>query len=334
MHDKSLEDRADDHVDVRQEYVNRTQAEASRLTAPKVITTTRKPWWDDDDRVLPKHVFVPDVQAKEGVPIEHLAWAAKYICAKKPDVIVLAMDWWDYPAFSYWATNKADFKMRNAMRDFLAGLHAWDTFFAVLRAEKAKSGYAPMVVCTEGNHDARVWRFLQEDSRADRSFPTPRQVAEAEGCLWYPYLTPVVIDGVSYCHFFANPMTGKPYGGQMETRLKTIGHSFTMGHQQTYLMGCRSLDNGETQRGLVAGSFYQHDEDYKGSQGNHHKRGIFIKHAVENGDYNLMEVDMAFLRRRYGGPQILARGDYLESELGWETILKNRVRAAPRKKSR
>lgn len=324
---KRLQDAAEAHEDpgIRANFVSVTQREAGRLTAPTVLTTTRKPWWSEDGRTLPKHAWIPDVQVKEGVPIEHLDWAGRYLAEKKPDVIVLAMDWWDFPSLSFWDSDKADFRTRNVMRDFRAGLHGWDTFFGPIRAERKRSGWSPVVVCVEGNHDARLWKYLANDARADTAIPTPRQVAEAEGCLWYPFLTPVQIDGVLYCHYFANPMTAKPYGGMMETRLKTIGCSFTMGHQQTYLQGMLPRLDGRMLRGLVAGAFYQHDEEYK-AQGNHHWRGLVVKHAVTDGYYNLMEVDIPFLKRRYGGPRILARGDYLEDELGWASILKNRTR--------
>ena len=312
-------------------FRSKTQAEAAKRTAPLVIKTKRL--WGDG-RVLPKHAWIPDVQAKEGVPIEHLRWAGLYLCEKKPDVIILAMDWWDYPSLSRHDKEKADYRTRSVMRDFRAGLHAWDTFFEPIRAERKKSGWSPTIVCVEGNHDALIWRHLQEDARVDTACPTPRQVAEAEGCLWYPFLTPVEIDGVSYCHYFANPMTGFPYSGMMESRLKTVGHSFTMGHQQTYLTGVRYLGNGTVQRGLVAGAFYQHDEAYRNPQANLHWRGILIKHGVKNGNYNLMEVDIPFLKRRYGSPRITAKGNYREKDLSWSALLAKRTEAVTPAKKR
>lgn len=57
------------------------------------------------------------------------------------------------------------------------------------------------------------------------------------------------------CHYFANPLSGRPWGGQsIDTRLKNIGFSFSMGHQQVKMVGERFLNNGQRIRGLVAGS--------------------------------------------------------------------------------
>ena len=91
-----------------------------------------------------------------------------------------------------------------------------------------------------------------------------------------------------------------PYGGNVETRLKTVGHSFTMGHQQTLMYGLRFVA-GQSQHGLVAGACYLHDEDYKGPQGNAHWRGIVIKHEVRDGSYDPMFVSLDYLCRRYEG---------------------------------
>jgi hypothetical protein len=117
------------------------------------------------------------------------------------------------------------------------------------------------------------------------------------------FLQVVDIDGVAYSHYFANPMTGRPYGGMVATRLKNIGHSFTMGHQQTYDHAVRYV-RGKPQIGLVAGAFYLHDEDYIGFQGNDHFRGIIVKHQVEDGAYDIMQVSIDYLCRRYTGQPV------------------------------
>jgi len=99
-------------------------------------------------------------------------------------------------------------------------------------------------------------------------------------------------------------MTGNPFGGTIDARLKNIGHSFTMGHQQTLLYGLRYVNDeysGRSQHGLVAGACYLHDEDYKGPQGNAHWRGIIVKHQVCEGSYDPMFVSLDYLCRRYEG---------------------------------
>ncbi len=53
-------------------------------------------------------------------------------------------------------------------------------------------------------------------------------------------------------------------------------------------------------RGTIAGSFYQHDEDYMGPQGNMYWRGVLVLNELRDGFYSLVEVSLAYLRSRYG----------------------------------
>ncbi len=103
-------------------------------------------------------------------------------------------------------------------------------------------------------------------------------------------------------------MSGRPFSGMIETRLKTIGHSFTQGHQQTLMYGVRYVGE-QSQHGLVAGSCYLHDEDYKGPQGNAHWRGIIICHEVQDGSYDPMFISLDYLCRRYADCLLI---DYLK----------------------
>ena len=82
------------------------------------------------------------------------------------------------------------------------------------------------------------------------------------------------------------------------TRLKSIGASFTAGHQQGLSTGIIETVAGR-RRGIVAGSCYLHDEEYRGPQARHEWRGILVCWQVENGDYDLMEVSLSYLCRRY-----------------------------------
>jgi hypothetical protein len=60
-------------------------------------------------------------------------------------------------------------------------------------------------------------------------------------------------------------------GGAAATRLKTIGHSFVMGHQQTLDYAVRFLANGQQQFGASSPALADtHSEAYKGVQGNAH----------------------------------------------------------------
>ena len=253
---------------------------------------------------MTKHLLIPDVQAKEGVSLEHLMWAGKFIVDKKPDVIICIGDFADMPSLSSYDKGKRSFEGRRYKKDIAAAKLAMDTLLGPLREYNAhmkhlkQKQYKPRLVLTLGNHEERI-------ERASNLQP------ELEGVIGYQdlpygdwevhdYLKPVVIDGVLYVHYLANPMTGRPYGGTALNQLGKVQHSFCVGHKQTLEHATYFTPLGRQTTGVVAGAFYQHDEEYKGYQGNAHWRGIVMLHDVHEGNFDPMFVSMRYLRRRYG----------------------------------
>lgn len=253
---------------------------------------------------MTKHLFIPDVQAKEGVPLEHLAWLGQYIVDKKPDVIICIGDFADLPSLSSYDKGKRSFEGRRYKKDILAAKHAMDTLLGPMRTYNAhmkkikQKCYRPRMVLTLGNHEQRIERAIENQ-------------AELEGMIGYhdlpyedwevhDYLKPVVIDGVLYTHYMSNPMTGNPYTGTVLNQLAKVQHSFCVGHKQTLDVATYFTPLGKQTWGIQAGAFYQHDEEYKGYQGNAHWRGIVVLNDVRDGTFSPMFVDIDYLRRRYG----------------------------------
>ena len=50
------------------------------------------------ERLGRMHIVIPDVQAKPGVPLDHLTWGGNYIAEKKPDAIICIGDFADMPS--------------------------------------------------------------------------------------------------------------------------------------------------------------------------------------------------------------------------------------------
>ena len=69
-----------------------------------------------------------------------------------------------------------------------------------------------------------------------------------------------------------------------------------MGHVQNYDV---AIHKKTGQRAVFSGTCYLHDEDYLGPQGNSQRRQILVKHEVNEGVYDLMEVSLAFLKKAY-----------------------------------
>lgn len=254
------------------------------------------------------HIVIPDTQVKPGVPTDHLRWAGQYIVdhfAGCPNVTIVHLgDHWDMPSLSSYDKGRKAMEGRRFLADVEAGNDGMKVLDGPLNAHNARKQAAskrqwhPRRILLRGNHEQRIERAVESDAQLDGLLSY--NMLESPGWEVYDFLKPVEVDGVTYCHYFANVMTGKPLGGMAITRLKTLGYSFTMGHQQTYDHAIRFIKN-RSQHALIAGSFYLHDEDYKGYQGNYHFRGLVVKHQVHDGAYDIMQISMDYLCRRYEG---------------------------------
>lgn len=244
------------------------------------------------------HLVIPDTQVEPGRPIDHLAWIGAY-CEERYAGQQLTRihlgDHWNMGSLSSY--DKKGGRLMEGRR-VVDDINAGDEGFAYLDGLATKTQRRKWDDhFLMGNHEDRVQRAYDQDATLIDAFP------HFDTRRWevHDYLEPVNLDGILYAHYFYNPNTGRPYAGvNLDTRLKQIGCSFTMGHQQGLKIGRQEGVFG-VRRGLVAGSCYLHDEDYLGPQGNTCWQGIIVCNDVADGNYNLMEVSLDYLCQRYEG---------------------------------
>ena len=248
-----------------------------------------------------KHFILPDTQIKPGVPIDHLEAAGNWCASKKPDVIIHLGDHWDMPSLSHYDQGTMKNEGARYTDDIQAGNDAMDTFLGPIRhlnmrrKLNKKKLYKPRLVFLTGNHEYRIERAVEKDPKMEGVIGYHHFALD--GWEAYPYQQPVEIDVILYCHNFVNMESLKKtiIGGTIENKMRKIGQSFIMGHQQTYQVGYHQYNTGKVIRGIVAGSFYQHMEGYMGHQGNNHWRGALQLNEVCNGDYGLLELSIPYL---------------------------------------
>jgi hypothetical protein len=246
------------------------------------------------------HIVVPDTQVKPGVPTDHLEHAGKYIADRKPDTVIMLGDWADMHSLSSYDKGKKSFEGRRYKQDVASSGEAMERFLAGLKGMRKR----PRLVMLKGNHEQRIDRAIEDDAKLEGTIGYEDLGFSAAGWECYPFLQPVTIDGVTYCHFFPRSASGsisQTTRGAPNAKAQLVreGGSCVAGHQQGLDMACLPL-RGRLQWGIIAGSFYQHDEAYLSPQGNAHWRGLVVLHEVNEGYFDPMTVSLGFLKRRYG----------------------------------
>lgn len=261
------------------------------------------------------HVVIGDTQVKEGVPTAHLSWIGQYIVDKYAGTdcqVIHLGDHADMPSLSSYDKGKRAMEGRRYKSDVRASCAAFSLLNRPLETYNAarlpETQWWPDLDLFMGNHEDRITRACEVDPQLEGILSLDDLNYKDWGWNVHPFLEPAVIDGIAYAHYFYNPMTGKAYGGRADTKLKNIGHSFTMGHQQGVDFALRPV--GDTRhQGLVLGSTYLHDEKYRGPQGTGEWRGIVVCHQVHEGTYDPMFVSLDWLCRRYTGATL---DEYME----------------------
>lgn len=248
------------------------------------------------ERLGRTHLVIPDIQARDGVPLEHMGWIGNYIVEKQPDVIVQIGDFADMPSLNSHGKPKHQ-EMQRYLKDVAAVHRAQEMLLAPIEAynRTAAVKYQPRRVITKGNHEFRIQRVVDENPWLEGKVSEHDLGFEEHGWEVHDFLKVVEIDGIEYSHYFITGNKGNPCS-TAQALLKARSRSATMGHTQYYDM---AVHRNTLQRALFCGVCYLHDEDYLTPQGNNVRRQIVMKHEVHDGRYDLMEVSLNFLKKRY-----------------------------------
>lgn len=249
------------------------------------------------------HCVIPDVQAKAGNSFLFLKYVGRYIAEKKPDVIVQIGDFADMPSLSSYDKGKKSFEGRSYTQDIEAATEAMNTLLAPIIEEQNRlkrnkeKQWKPRMVLTLGNHEERINRAIEEDRKLDGLI----SVDDLPYANWevHPFLEPVEIDGVFYCHYFPTGILGRP-AVTASAMVSKLHASCIAGHQQGKQVAYGKRPDGSMITCIIAGSCYEHTESYLDYQSNKHWRGIIMLHEVKDGTFDEMFVSLGYLEKKYG----------------------------------
>ena len=120
---------------------------------------------------------------------------------------------------------------------------------------------------------------------------------EKLGWTVHDFCVPYWKHDIAFVHYMENSQSGRPVGGGIENKLNKFPHSFVHGHQQQFQMGRRQNLQGKPHFGVCAGSFYMHDESYRGSNNTEIRGFTHLKAFTNRYDYLDHDVEFISLER-------------------------------------
>jgi hypothetical protein len=153
------------------------------------------------------------------------------------------------------------------------------------------------MVLTLGNHCNRINRAIDDEPMLDGTI----SINDLPYDDWevIPFLEPIVIEGVAFCHYFTSGVMGRPVG-TAQLMLNKKHMSCFAGHQQGRNIAYGLRADGTEMTAIISGSCYKHEEPYLNPQTNNHWRGIWVLHDVRDGAFDEMPLSLSYLEKKYG----------------------------------
>ena len=249
-------------------------------------------------------MVLPDCQAKPGVDFTYLTKIGRYLVEKKPDKLICLGDFADMASLSSYDVGKKSFEGRRYTNDIRASHEAMQALLTPLQDYNAKAKrnkekqYHPDMVMVLGNHDNRINRATNDDPKLDGLLSVSDLGYESYGWEVHPFLDVVVLDGIAYSHYFTTGLMGRPVT-TAQACLSKKHQSCVQGHQQGLQIATSYKADGKMITSIIAGSCYEHSEDYMSSQGNNHWRGFLMLHDVCDGEFDVMPVSLKYINKKY-----------------------------------
>jgi hypothetical protein len=247
-----------------------------------------------------KIAVICDTQVMPGVNMDHLAWYGQYVAQKKPDVIVCIGDFGDFPSLSQFGRGTRDFAGHRYAKDIASFHEGMQLFLGPIdAAKKADPKWKPYMEFLDGNHESHIERITQEFPILEGTVSHDDLCLEEYGWRVHPFLQPVAIGGVAFCHYFPSGVMGRPITSAVSL-LRKLHMSAFAGHMQGREIAYARRADGGNLTAIISGSFYQHQYKYLSPFTNAHWRGTFFLHEVKDGQFDEMALSIDFLRRRFG----------------------------------
>jgi hypothetical protein len=243
-------------------------------------------------------LMIPDSHLKPGVAHQRFKWLGNLISDRKPDIVVQIGDLWDMESlcsYDYGTIHAENRRYRADLEAGWAGLECLNDNIV---------GVDPECYLTFGNHEHRVSKTIEKNPALHGHISMEDFRCEDFGWTSIPFMTPLVLQGITFCHYFIGGNMGKPIGGEYQAAntIKKQHVSTVCGHSHLLDFAQRTSAQGVKIQALVGGCFLEPGqwERYAGQANFLWHNGVCMLNDAEDGNYDLEVISTERLKRKYG----------------------------------
>ncbi len=257
-----------------------------------------------------KLLVIPDYHAHAEYDNNRATLLGRYIVEEQPDTLVCLGDFADMASLSSYDRGTKGFEGRRYKKDVAATQDALECLHAPIRAynrEQAKghrTRYKPDLVMCLGNHEGRITRAANSAPEFDGTISVDDLGFEGYGWRVHDFLEPVLIAGISFCHYFPS-RTGRALGGERvaSSLLGKKLQSVVVGHGHNIDYAERARPDGSRAFALSAGCMAHpaYEEPWcKGAREDWWTGVVMLEGAAEGYYKRLSFVTLKQLEEMYG----------------------------------
>lgn len=249
-------------------------------------------------------VVIGDSHAHPDIPNHRYEWAGDFIAERRPDIVVDIGDSADMASLLFCdgpPVRKIDFERRRYFEDVEAYVDAKERLTRRIPKDTR-------LVKTDGNHEFRIERLCAWEPKL-RGWVDATDLRDAAlGWELVPFLQPIMIGGVAFCHYWKAPgSSDRPIAGVMPTRasiLKLPG-SFHRVQGHTHRFEWYEIPDGQGSRitSIMAGCYFDPDSsshDWAGSDTHGWRPGLLELWTTKGTIIDFRWTSYESIQQRYG----------------------------------
>lgn len=257
---------------------------------------------------MPNHLVIPDVHVQPGISNDRLELAGRLALERRPEIIVCLGDFVDMESLCSYDRGKRSFEGRRYQLDCDASRNALHRFespfkeYNVRQKRNGKAQYRPRKVMLLGNHENRISRATEDRAELDGTMGIDDLGFREYGWEVVPYLQPIEIDGIFYCHYFVSGVKGEAISGLnvASNILSRTMSSSCAGHIHVFDYAVRTDPSGRQIMALVPGCYFEHKMQYAEHTEHMWWRGLAWLENVHAGAFDLETISLERLKKKYG----------------------------------